>query len=133
MQVFEFAMTIDESQLDALGHVNNARYLEMFEAARWDLALKCGLDLMESISKKKLAAVVLEINVKFRKELKANDNIKIVSNYVSHTNRVFQVEQKILNQNGDLCAVALVTLAPFSIEQRKIAEMPADWIKAFSS
>jgi thioesterase-3 len=133
MKVFEFEMTIDPSQLDVLGHVNNAKYLEMLEAARWDLAFKSGINLKESIAKNKLAAVMLEINIKFRKEIKGGDHIKVISNYVSHTHKVFQVEQKITNEKGDVCAIAMVTLAPFSIEQRKIAEMPADWLKAFAS
>lgn len=131
MRTFEYETIIDDHQLDILGHVNNARYLEILEAARWDLAKKSGLDLHESVTKDKIAVVVLEINVKFRKELKSGDPIKVASQYVSHTSKIFQVEQRILKQTGEISAIAVVTLAPFDLASRKIIDIPKAWVTAF--
>ena len=33
---FIYHTQIKEKDLDTLGHVNNAKYLELFEEARWD-------------------------------------------------------------------------------------------------
>ena len=35
--VHEYALVIREQHLDTFGHVNNAKYLEILEEARWDL------------------------------------------------------------------------------------------------
>jgi len=131
MRTLEYEATIDDSQVDILGHVNNARYLEIFEAARWDLAKKSGLDLRESVAKNKIAVIVLEINVKFKKELRSGDRIKVASQYASHTSKIFEVEQRIIKEKGEISAIAAVRLAPFDLTSRKIIDIPKDWITAF--
>ncbi len=44
-RVFEQATVIREQHLDTFGHVNNARYLELFEQARWDFITDNGFGL----------------------------------------------------------------------------------------
>ena len=41
-KVFEKSIVISEAHLDSFGHLNNARYLELFEQARWDLITEGG-------------------------------------------------------------------------------------------
>ena len=45
--VFKYPVQIGESHLDTFGHVNNAKYLEIFEDARWELISKNGYGLEE--------------------------------------------------------------------------------------
>src|SRR5579864_8644527 len=44
--VHDKTITIGESQLDSFGHLNNARYLELFEQARWDVITERGSALV---------------------------------------------------------------------------------------
>ena len=44
-RVFEQSIVIREEHLDTFGHVNNARYLEIFEQARWDFITDNGFGL----------------------------------------------------------------------------------------
>ena len=43
--VHEKTIVISEAHLDSFGHVNNARYLELFEQARWDLITERGFGI----------------------------------------------------------------------------------------
>ena len=43
--IFSYPLIIKEMDLDTFGHVNNARYLTLFEDARWDLITKNGYGL----------------------------------------------------------------------------------------
>jgi len=75
---FKSYYQIKEHHLDTFGHVNNATYLQLFEQARWDIITEHGYSL-EEIHKMKQGPVVLEVNVKFLKELRNRENITIVS------------------------------------------------------
>ena len=45
-RVHDYQLVIREQHLDTFGHVNNAKYLEILEEARWDLITGNGYGLM---------------------------------------------------------------------------------------
>ena len=47
--MIDFQATIKETQVDILGHLNNAVYLELFEIARWDIIHARGYGLKKMI------------------------------------------------------------------------------------
>lgn len=59
--MFRYKKTIIESDLDFYGHVNNARYLSLFEEARWDFATNNGFGF-EDIKVSDVGFVVLRAN-----------------------------------------------------------------------
>ena len=62
---------------DMFGHVNNARYLEFFEEARWEF-LEQFIDYKEW-TKLGLAFIVANININYRQPSVLNDVLKIES------------------------------------------------------
>ena len=76
MKIHEYEVLIKESNLDTFGHVNNAVYLELFEEARWDLVTKNGYGLKE-VLERKVGPIILEINIRFMKEIGLREKIKI--------------------------------------------------------
>ena len=71
-----YELQIKEHHLDTFGHVNNAIYLQLFEEARWQIITERGYGMAE-IMKLRQGPVVLEIQIKFIKELKLREVIQI--------------------------------------------------------
>ncbi|HOK03081.1 MAG TPA: thioesterase family protein [Spirochaetota bacterium] len=61
--------------LDIYGHVNNARYIEFLEEARW--AIFDDSDVGISIMAKGLAFTVVNINVSYKNEARVNETLVI--------------------------------------------------------
>jgi len=58
-------ITIRTFHTDAFGHVNNSRYLELFEEARWRYAEDIGL--IELLRQKNLGFIIMDLRLRFRK------------------------------------------------------------------
>lgn len=127
--VFEYEMQIKEYHLDTFGHVNNAKYLEILEEARWDLITKNGYGLRE-VQSRKIGPVILEVNLKFRKELKLREKIKVITQCKRQEGKIGYIDQKILNEKGEESAIAVFTYAVFDLNARKIIDPTPEWLKA---
>lgn len=128
-KTFEYELTVRESHLDTFGHMNNAKYLEILEEARWDLITKGGFGLKD-IMAKKIGPVILEVNLKFRKELKLREKIKIVTHCPKQEEKIGLIDQRIINEKGEEAAIAMFTYALFDLNTRKIIAPTPEWLKA---
>jgi thioesterase-3 len=128
-KIFEYSMMIKESHLDTFGHVNNAKYLEILEEARWELISKNGYGLKD-VAARKIGPVILEVNIKFRKELKLREKIKILTHCTKQEGKIGYIEQTIVNEKGEDSAVAVFTYALFDLTLRKIIDPTPEWLKA---
>jgi len=129
MKTFSYHTLIREHHLDSFGHVNNAVYLELMEEARWDLITKGGYGMSE-VHKEKKGPVILEVSVRFLKELRVRENIRIDTQCVSYEKVVAELEQKIWNSEGELCTQARFKFALFDLEKRKIIKPTPQWLQA---
>lgn len=126
---YEYRLLIRESHLDTFGHVNNATYLQIFEEARWDLitAAGYGLDLIQST---RLGPVILEANVKFRREVKNRETLTIVSRLVDYEGKIGRFSQRALKAGGELACDATFVIGLWDIDARKLV-LPNDaWKRA---
>lgn len=128
-KIFEYNLLIKEAHLDTFGHVNNAKYLEILEEARWDLITKNDYGLKDVMARK-IGPVILEVNLKFRKELKLREKIKILTTCTKHEGKIGIIDQKIINEKGEESAIAVFTYALFDLAQRKIIDPTPEWLKA---
>lgn len=125
-KVFEYNILIKENYLDFLGHVNNAKYFELLEEARWDFLT--GHDLgLENIMKLKISPVVLGCTISYKREVKNRENITIYSR-VLDTKKIFKLEQIMKNENGEICTEAIFTCGFMDLEKRKLIEPPNEWL-----
>lgn len=123
---FLYKTQVRESHLDLLGHVNNAVYLQLFEEARWDFVTLGGYGV-EAIKKKKKSPVVLEVNLKFKKELHNREKIEIHSNPLGWRGKIGQIEQIIYNEKKQVSCIGLFTIGFFDLESRKLIEVSEDF------
>lgn len=74
----EFELTVRSTDVDMIGHVNHAKYLEYLEWARFEWLDEIGLT-MEEFHRRQLLPVVVHVSIDYIKELKFNERIRIVS------------------------------------------------------
>jgi thioesterase III len=93
---------------DLYQHVNNARYLEFLEEARWQLVEEF-FDL-DGFLKSGLSFFVANINISYRSPAKVNDTIFIESGLEKIGNRSAMFKQEITNTTtGKICIQADIT------------------------
>jgi len=126
---FEYSLLILEAHLDTFGHVNNATYLALYEEARWDLVTKNGYGLKQ-VHQIKKGPVILEVNIKFQKELKLREQITITTELVHYTGKIGQLKQQMLKPDSAVASEALFTFALFDLVERKLVDPTPEWRKA---
>ncbi len=95
--------------LDGYGHVNNARYLEFLEEARW--AYFEQHNLLPLLGKMQI--VVTRIDIRYRRSATFGDVLHLRTNIASLEPRQVVVRQVIdFNDDGKPAAEAEVTLVP---------------------
>ena len=128
-RIFEYPLTIKEFHLDTFGHVNNAIYLELYEEARWEFITENGYGL-DKIRSTGLGPVILEINIRFIKELRLRENIIIHSQTGDYSGRVGIIKQWITDAGGAICSEIELKMGLFDTHKRKLVEPTEDWLNA---
>ncbi len=121
-----YTTLIRESHLDSFGHVNNAKYLELLEEARWDVITARGYGFKE-VHERKIGPVLLEVHLKFQHELKNREMITISTEVLSHSGKITKLRQVILNSKNEVACTADFTLGLFDLKLRKLIEPTPEW------
>lgn len=122
---------IYETYLDTYGHVNNAKYLELYEQARWDWMADKGLE-RSLIERSGIGPVILNINISYKREVLARQVITIQTQVISLQKKIFTIQQKMFLPDGVLASEATITGGLWSMKDRKLVEPSAEWLEAFS-
>lgn len=128
-RIDKYLLTINDKDIDAFGHVNNAAYLRMFEEARWDIVTKNGYGL-EKILATQIGLVILELKINFIKELYAKDTIIIETQVVSFDAKIGRINQVML-RDAKPCCKAEIVFGIFSLTDRKLILPTAEWLAVF--
>ncbi|MFK3879975.1 YbgC/FadM family acyl-CoA thioesterase [Pantoea agglomerans] len=80
--------------LDVYQHVNNARYLEFLEEARWEWLEE--VEAFHWLQEQKLAFVVVNININYRRPAVLGDVLTIDSEITQLNGKSGIIEQRIL-------------------------------------
>lgn len=126
MRRYDFEIVIQETDLDLFGHVNNAAYLRLFENARWDMLSNLGIRVSE-IQETGIGPVILEVQVKFLRELKARQKIRIQTEVEPFAGKVNHIKQAMIDEQGQICCQADFVVAVFDLKARKIVVPPPLW------
>ncbi|PHV10693.1 acyl-CoA thioesterase [Chitinimonas sp. BJB300] len=99
--------------LDLYGHVNNARYLEFLEEARWGFTEDHGS--FEAFTKASLAFVIVNINIDYRRPAMMGEQLVIETAMQKIGSRSAMIHQAVKLKGTDtLVAEADVTFVVFS-------------------
>ena len=93
---------------DAYGHVNNARYLELLEEARWSFLEPAVKEKFFEI--RDLLFIVVNISISYKKPLVPTQVVDIEITDVTYNNKSMIVRQTIVDKSTrELASEALVT------------------------
>jgi len=124
-----YEVVIRESQLDTFGHMNNAAYLVLFEEARWDFISNNGYGLNEVINLQK-GPVILDVAMRFKKEIKLREKIKITLELISHERKISKFKQEMIKEDGTVAAELHLTFGFFDLQTRRLIDPTPEWLKA---
>jgi thioesterase-3 len=111
--------------MDVFGHVNNARYLEFLEDARW--AFFDGDYSIEQFAKIGFAFNVVNININYRKPASLNDLLTVETGLEKFGKRSVTLYQQVTDKdNGNTIADALVTFVLLDMQKHKAAILEGD-------
>lgn len=127
--VHEKTIVVSEAHLDSFGHVNNARYLELLEQARWDLITERGFGI-EAIRSSRTGPTILEINIRFLRELGPREVIVIRTEMLSYERKIGKLRQQMLKSDGSVACEAVFTIGLFDVERRRLVEPTPAWAHA---
>jgi thioesterase-3 len=113
--------------LDLYGHVNNARYLEFLEEARW--AAIEGVDLQQ-LAQKGYALTVVNININYRRPALMNQVLRIETGPAQWNKRSAVIHQVVKLKDADtLIADADVTFVMVNAKTGRAAELEGDLLE----
>ena len=104
-EVSRIRLTTLPTDIDILRHMNNGRYLSLFDLGRWDLLVRTGIwDAMNSHG---WYAVVSSETITFRKSLQLWQRFDIESRMLGHDDRAVYMEHRAV-VDGEVYARAIV-------------------------
>ncbi|AIX50470.1 MULTISPECIES: acyl-CoA thioesterase [Pantoea] len=111
--------------LDVYQHVNNARYLEFLEEARWQWLEEA--DAFNWLMAQKLAFVVVNININYRRPAVLGDRLVIESDVSQLSGRSGIIAQRVLlAEDRTLVADALLTFVCIDLRTQKAVPLEGE-------
>ncbi|UFJ41225.1 acyl-CoA thioesterase [Brevibacillus humidisoli] len=120
-----FETIVRSTEVDMIGHLNNAKYLEYMEWGRVDWMGQAGLSLQE-IQGRGILPVVVNINVNYRKEVLLGERIKVVSRPLRCGGKSFVIRHELFNQAGVMVCDADATMVMIDAKTRRATVPPEE-------
>lgn len=121
---------IYETYLDVFGHVNHAKYLELYEQARWDWMASYNLSLKD-IHHLQVGPVILNVNLDYRREVLARQTIRIYTRVADYQKKIFTLAQEMRLPNDEVASTLKITGGMMDLKARKLVMPPDIWLHAF--
>ncbi|WP_424937170.1 MULTISPECIES: acyl-CoA thioesterase [Bacteria] len=104
-EVGRVRLTTLPTDLDILRHMNNGRYLSLFDLGRWDLLIRTGL--FDAMKERGWYAVVSSETVTFRKSLELWQRFDVESRLMGHDDKALFLEHRAV-VDGEVYARVIV-------------------------
>jgi YbgC/YbaW family acyl-CoA thioester hydrolase len=118
-------ITVRSTEVDTLGHVNNAKYQEYLEWGRWEWSAHSEIP-EEMLRTRGLAGVVVNVNISYLSEARMNDKLIIETCLSALGNSSITFLQRIVQADGRVACSAEVKEVIFDTKARKSAPIPKD-------
>ncbi|MFH8370835.1 acyl-CoA thioesterase [Streptomyces sp. NPDC018031] len=128
---FSVRITVRGYETDAQGHLNMSVYTQYAEHARWELFRKAGIT-QEGLLGKGVGPVNLETTVKYRRELRAGDEVDVTCELRFGTGKTFTIEQTVHKADGTLSAEISSVAGMLDLSERKLVPDPRDYLRALA-
>jgi len=106
--LFEFKKKIYGFECDVYGHLNNAIYLQLYEAARAEALISMAMPVAK-LRELEVMLFLVKVEIVYKKGIELEDTI-IVKSMIKYNDRLKAIwYQEIYNSKNDLCSYATIT------------------------
>jgi YbgC/YbaW family acyl-CoA thioester hydrolase len=119
------SQTVRSTEVDFLGHVNNAKYQEYLEWGRFQWFRDAELT-RDRFGMDRLAPVVVHVALDYRSEAQLDDELTIETALTRIGDHSLHFRQRVVHRDGRVACDGRVVLAMFDLEKRAAAPVPAE-------
>ncbi|MGW1376499.1 acyl-CoA thioesterase [Streptomyces sp. NPDC002446] len=120
---FAVAVTVRGYETDTQGHLNQSVYLQYAEHARWSLLQASGIRQSAMVDRR-IGPVVLETTIRYRRELRAGDEVEVSCAFVWGEGKTFRVEQTVRTADGAVAAEVSAVGGLLDLTERRLLQDP---------
>jgi acyl-CoA thioester hydrolase len=131
-EAFNVRIKVRGYELDTQGHLNWAEYLHYAEHVRWEFLAAAGIT-QDGLLATGFGPVVLDVAVRFRRELRAGDEVDVSCAFVFEGGKTFQILQDFRRPDGRLAASLTSTSGLLDLRERRLAEDPGKHFRALAT
>lgn len=121
---FQVRIGVRGYELDTQGHLNQAVYLQYAEHARWECLRAAGVS-QDALLASGVGPAALESTIRFRRELRAGDEVDVSCAFVWGDGKTFRIEQDFCRPDGTLVAELTSIAGLLDLEERRLVPDPA--------
>ncbi len=122
---------VRSTQVDQLGHLNNAAFLEIFEWARWESTESGDFPFTALMDEQGIGPVIVHADVTFRREVRFHEHVRVTVEFSKTEGKRGVIRQEIIRESdGEVAAVALFTFVMIDLALRRVVPMPAELLEA---
>ncbi|MEU0298189.1 acyl-CoA thioesterase [Streptomyces sp. NPDC006175] len=125
-------VTVRGYELDTQGHLNQAVYLQYAEHARWELLRDAGV-AQEKLLAHGIRPVQLEVTVKYLRELRGGDRVRVSCELFYGAGKTFELRQRIVKDDGTVAAEITGVGGILDLTARRLVEDPAGRFAALAT
>jgi thioesterase-3 len=124
-------LCVQASEIDELGHVNNARFLEYLERGRMDWYNRCD-PALNNFADQHLGTVVVKIDINYRRECFSGAHLSVVTRPHSRGRTSYVLHQEIYDNEDQCVSDAMVTSVIMDMSTRSTISLPVLLAKQFA-
>ena len=122
--------TIEEQDIDELGHMNYLQYVKHFEIARFEWLSQIELTF-EQMLEQQLGIVLLKFDTEYAKEVRLGDTVEIRTKLLKVGTKSFTVEH-IMYHEGAISSKSHVIKTVMDLQTRKAIPVPSEIVNALT-
>lgn len=88
---------------------------------------------MREVHQNQVGTVVMECQVRFKRELRLRETIRIRTWVGELRSRLAKIQHELLNEQGEVAAEATFTMGCFDLRARKLIQPTPEWLKAIGA
>ncbi|MFG3173299.1 acyl-CoA thioesterase [Streptomyces sp. NPDC048200] len=129
---FSVPVTVRGYETDVQGHLNQAVYLQYAEHARWSVLQASGIS-QAVLAARGVGPVALETTIRYRRELRAGDEVDVTCVFLWGEGKTFRIEQTIRRTDGTVAAEITAVGGLMDLTERRLVSGPRDAFKALAT
>ncbi|MFD5179257.1 acyl-CoA thioesterase [Nocardia sp. NPDC058379] len=121
---FRVRIPVRVSDLDAQLHVTGSAYQQYADHARFACVAAAGVSVPDLLAAG-LGPVNLELNVRYHRELRADDTVEIDCRWAWSGGKTYRVEHTLTRDDGEVAATVSYVAGLLDLGERKLVADPA--------